>query len=506
MNSLFSLLGALLAIGMLGLLLGSVMPKLKHVSQSLAAMWHRPGARLMLLVMAIGLAVTALASALRASGVTLLAIPTPRLSAGLSIQAEAFTLPVVLLYLVVGLTGLFVLLFALRALAIKKQLTRVIGALSLARAGSAAGTPEQIGSSFSWHVLKGPWQNYSATLVATTASPKPDTVWRAAIPSGFFFSRDALIDDWLMDSFGRHLPGILTGLGIVGTFAGMLEALSQFDPSTAESAALGLKGLLSGVSHAFVASMGAISCAIFVTALSRMVIAHVQKNAEKMTAELDRLYPAGAGESQMSDLYANLNASHLAGRPDEALTQQLLQRLVEQMTQSHHQSSQALADLERKQQFFEERLLHCIENAFASLATLPNSVLRNTAQSASQPAWLGEGVDRGGSPVPKALSAIGRPSKLSAARTSSADSHNTGYRTLEDLSAMDETTETSDTQSMQGMDDFDDSHLQADFEQRIVFSINRKLDRGFARIESKLDNELRRTLTPEAIPEAMAEG
>jgi hypothetical protein len=343
-------------------------------------------------------------------------------------------------------------------------------------------------------------------LVATTASPKPDTVWRAAIPSGFFFSRDALIDDWLMDSFGRHLPGILTGLGIVGTFAGMLEALSQFDPSTAESAALGLKGLLSGVSHAFVASMGAISCAIFVTALSRMVIAHVQKNAEKMTAELDRLYPAGAGESQMSDLYANLNASHLAGRPDEALTQQLLQRLVEQMTQSHHQSSQALADLERKQQFFEERLLHCIENAFASLATLPNSVLRNTAQSASQPAWLGEGVDRGGSPVPKALSAIGRPSKLSAARTSSADSHNTGYRTLEDLSAMDETTETSDTQSMQGMDDFDDSHLQADFEQRIVFSINRKLDRGFARIESKLDNELRRTLTPEAIPEAMAEG
>lgn len=503
MNSFFALLGVLLAIGVLGLLLGAAIPKLKlkHLPMSLASMWRRRGVRLLLVVlvvMAIGLSAMAVVTALRASDVTLPALQALRLPWGLSMQADAFNLPMLLLYVVLGLTGSFVLLFAVRAITIKRQLTRVVSALSLSPAASAASTPEQISRIFSWPVLKGPWQNYSATLVETTASPKPDRAWRAAIPSGFFFSRDALIDDWLMDSFGRHLPGILTGLGIVGTFAGMLEALSQFDPTTAESAALGLKGLLTGVSHAFVASMGAISCAIFVTALSRMVIAHIQKSAEKMTAELDRLYPAGAGESQMSSLYANLNASQMAARPDAALTQQLMQRLVEQMAQSHSQSTQTLADLERKQQFFEERLLNCIESAFAGLSALPNSASRDTAKSARQSAWLGAAEETARRTASKQLTAIVRPSKLSAAATSAVDS-------FEDLSEMDETTEMSDMQSMQDMDYSDDSHLQAGFEQRIVFSINRKLDRGFARIESKLDNELRRTLKPEATPEAMAE-
>jgi hypothetical protein len=77
----------------------------------------------------------------------------------------------------------------------------------------------------------------------------------------------------MFDDFVRHLPGVLTGLGIIGTFAGLLDGLSQFNPSTTSTAVAGLKPLLDGVSHAFIASATAIGCAMIVLFIEKLVLA-----------------------------------------------------------------------------------------------------------------------------------------------------------------------------------------------------------------------------------------
>lgn len=458
-------------VGVLGLLLGAGIPKLKHLPQALAATLQYRGVRLLVWTAASGLCLVALAAAIQSSEVSWPALKGALVAKSLSVHVENFYLPTLLLYVVLGLTLMFVALFAVRALVLKRHLSRVIRAAVLAQTGSDSGAPERVGSSFTWPVLTRPWQNYCATLVATTEPPESVRVWRAAIPSIFFFSRDALIDGFLLDSFGRHLPGILTGLGIVGTFSGMLEALNQFDPSTAESAAVGLKGLLSGVSHAFVASMGAISCAVFVTAFSRTVIAHLQKRVETLTHELDRLYPAGAGECQLSGLHSTMNGRGVANQLDAEVAQQSIQQLVELLSQNQIQARLLAEEAENRRQFFEERLLSTMENALLSMSTSSNSPSTPALRTVRQNLGAGLEPDASAKANARALVAIISPQKADFGEQ-------TEYTTGPDNN--------SEIPELSGMKALEDVELQAGFEQRIVFSINRKLDQGFARIERKI--------------------
>jgi hypothetical protein len=51
-----------------------------------------------------------------------------------------------------------------------------------------------------------------------------------------FFSEHALVVTPLKTEFYKHLPGILTGIGIIGTFLGLIMGLSSFDISDPEQA------------------------------------------------------------------------------------------------------------------------------------------------------------------------------------------------------------------------------------------------------------------------------
>ena len=50
---------------------------------------------------------------------------------------------------------------------------------------------------------------------------------RATAPSASFFSEQQLVDIPLNTEFFKHLPGILTGVGIIGTFYGLMIGLNQ---------------------------------------------------------------------------------------------------------------------------------------------------------------------------------------------------------------------------------------------------------------------------------------
>ncbi|MBF0182542.1 MAG: hypothetical protein HQM03_21200 [Magnetococcales bacterium] len=94
------------------------------------------------------------------------------------------------------------------------------------------------------------WREYAVSLHA-----RPGGGWLATQPAEMVFSHQSLVDLPMRVEFFRHLPGILTGAGIVSTFAGILLGLTGFDPSVgADRVTQELQRLFMGVSTAFTAS------------------------------------------------------------------------------------------------------------------------------------------------------------------------------------------------------------------------------------------------------------
>src|SRR5690606_9295500 len=140
------------------------------------------------------------------------------------------------------------------------------------------------------------------------------------------FTKEVLVDARLFDEFTRHLPGVLTGLGIIGTFAGLLSGLNEFkvDPEKIQNTVDGLGPLLEGVRHALVASGPAIACAMLVVFISRATLACFYRLVENLTTGIDSLYRTGAGEEYLARLVKSSEQS-------AASTAQLKDALVEDL-------------------------------------------------------------------------------------------------------------------------------------------------------------------------------
>ncbi|SEB98628.1 hypothetical protein SAMN02787142_0675 [Burkholderia sp. WP9] len=152
------------------------------------------------------------------------------------------------------------------------------------------------------------WSEYDETLFKQERfdSQQRDYVFdkkRSTVPAEMFFNTQTTVDSYVGAEFFKHVPGILTGIGIIGTFFGILHGLDAFNVS-ADAAQVrdSLKGLLGSVSEAFAVSAGAIACAMIITLLEKWLLASLYKKSESLAIEIDKLYEAGAGEEMLQDL------------------------------------------------------------------------------------------------------------------------------------------------------------------------------------------------------------
>lgn len=153
--------------------------------------------------------------------------------------------------------------------------------------------------------LKHLWGEYEETLHeqhATINGEQSVVAIRATIPAETYFTTETLIDTPLNTEFFKHLPGILTGIGIIGTFAGLITALMQFDITTPEKISTSLTFLMNGVLEAFIASAFAISMAMIVTISEKLILTGLYKEVEELVQTIDGLYKAGAGEEYLASL------------------------------------------------------------------------------------------------------------------------------------------------------------------------------------------------------------
>jgi hypothetical protein len=211
---------------------------------------------------------------------------------------------------------------------------------------------------------------------------------RATIPAESFFHPGTAVDPWLGSEYFKHLPGILTGLGIIGTFMGLIEGLVQFNPSVMESAELrrGLEGLFGQVKYAFTFSACAITAAIVVTAFEKWLYASCAKWVGELSQALDGLFRFGVGEEYLSSLVRASNESATQTRQLKESLVEDLKSLLTNLTERQIQATQQLSNdfgsqIERSLQSPLEKIAETVRIASGNQQQAMGGMLENLMTS-----------------------------------------------------------------------------------------------------------------------------
>ncbi|SAK49274.1 Apolipoprotein A1/A4/E domain protein [Caballeronia pedi] len=283
---------------------------------------------------------------------------------------------------ILALFGYFVCWFIPRAVLRGIALKRIIGGLMRLEAGADPAPLFEKNKDLA-HL----WSEYDETLFKQERfdSQQRDYVFdkkRSTVPAEMFFNTQTTVDSYVGAEFFKHVPGILTGIGIIGTFFGILHGLDAFNVS-ADAAQVrdSLKGLLGSVSEAFAVSAGAIACAMIITLLEKWLLANLYKKSEALAIEIDKLYKAGAGEEMLQDLVQS-SADYVSNSKSlkDALVSDL-KGILTQLTESQIQAQRgSTEDLGRQ---IGEHITQGLERALAEPMKAVAAVVGDAAKERS---------------------------------------------------------------------------------------------------------------------------
>jgi hypothetical protein len=216
----------------------------------------------------------------------------------------------------------FAFRFVLPALGIQRELRKAVARLAQVKAdskGAITDLGELSMQALDHDMFRHPWQEYRETLHEQKEPGEQDpgarSRYRSTTLSGTFFTEQALVDTPLKTDFYKHLPGILTGLGIIGTFSGLISGLIRFEVSgDAEKVRASLNGLIQSVGYSFVVSAAAITLAMTFIWLEKSLTAGCYRLVEKLCQIIDSLFSTGAGEEYLARLVlaSETSAMHTA--------------------------------------------------------------------------------------------------------------------------------------------------------------------------------------------------
>ncbi|MDC7698328.1 anti-phage ZorAB system protein ZorA [Vogesella indigofera] len=242
-------------------------------------------------------------------------------------------------------------------------------------------------SIFDQTALAHQWEEYKETLHDQFDDHEGEFVLklsRSTQPASFYFSSSSVVDRELQTEYFKHLPGILTGLGIIGTFAGLLLGLSTFDPSNPEKIQESVSSLLDGVLWAFIASALAIVAAMWVTNSEKKLLRENYAAIDDLADALDRLFHAGVGEEYLLSLVNSSKESANQARmlKDSLVTdlREMLQNIVDSQVRENLRLAETLGSAYRESgQTMAASISQSIEQSFKE----PLTKIADSVQAAS---------------------------------------------------------------------------------------------------------------------------
>lgn len=196
------------------------------------------------------------------------------------------------------------------------------------------------------------WSEYKKTLYAVPGEVTDGIAnvrWASTAPAEVVWNSQLAVDQRVRAEFFKHLPGIFTGLGIIGTFFGLIEGLNRFQVSS--NAAIvreSLESLMHSVGAAFLVSAAAITLAIVVTFVEKLVLTGLYRKVDGIASSLDRRFQAAVAEKFLELTVANTEETatqlkHLKGEILKDL-RPILQELSDKHTETLERLAAAMQD------------------------------------------------------------------------------------------------------------------------------------------------------------------
>lgn len=281
--------------------------------------------------------------------------------------------PVVVVSLVLASSVWFAISYWWPAGKLIKALKHINRQLAKVRQMDRSQRKKQAGKVFESSPLKQLWEEYEDTLhdqYKLVDGERQLTKSRATAGAESFFSSHAVVDARVGAEFFKHLPGILTGIGIIGTFFGLILGLQGFDltalkdmaggEASNEVAATGdavkaaeaavkkvtdsVGNLLTDVKYAFYGSIVSIIASIVVTALEKQRLNACYQQLGELVENIDGLFDSGVTEEYLAELVQ-------AGVESATQTRQLkdslvtdLREMLQNLVDSQVRESLKLAD------------------------------------------------------------------------------------------------------------------------------------------------------------------
>lgn len=267
------------------------------------------------------------------------------------------------------------------------RLKRVTAGLVKVRGLPPAQRRTELEALFKGSRLEHAWREYSETLHNQYREHEGERVLvssRATAGAAHFFSAQNVVDTPLATEFFKHLPGILTGIGIVGTFFGLMLGLQHFDPTTPEQVNASVDKLLKDVLFAFIGSFFSILASILVTMTEKYRLGRCYKRLEALTESLDHLFDSGVGEEYLAELVKSSAESSVQTRQlkDSLVTdlREMLQNLVDTQVRESLKLADTLSTTYRDSgQLLADQVSQAIETSLKS----PLEAIAGAVQSAS---------------------------------------------------------------------------------------------------------------------------
>lgn len=266
----------------------------------------------------------------------------------------------------------FVVFFLKPAISHRARLTKLIARLDSPDFKDER-NPDQLALAFNGDVhLSRLWDEYSKTLYDALPSASASGIvvpeWRSTEAAESFWNGSLAVDARVSAEFFKHVPGLFTGIGIIGTFSGLILGLGQFNVSENPAAVrISLESLMKSVGDAFYISAFAISAAMIATFLEKILLTSLYSKIDKIAQILDSKFTAAAAEK-----FLEQTASHT----EESATQlkQLKSELLKDLTPILH-------ELSDKQSKMLEGLANSFQQKISDVAKIQIDATRENSNS-----------------------------------------------------------------------------------------------------------------------------
>ena len=230
---------------------------------------------------------------------------------------------------VIGVLALsFFIKFIAPFRSVQKNLRIAISRLNKTEPNS---TPQKVSEIFAKDkTLLGLWKEFSKTLHEQRELRNGElqtTAVFSTVTADAYFNPETVFEGRINSEFFKHLPGVLTGCGIIGTFFGLiigLQNFAQIQLGDSKATQQGLQLLMDSVSGAFTVSTVAIISAMVITLIEKYLVKALTADVQELVQSIDQLYDAGASEDYLARL---VKASEDSSAQTRVLKDALVQEL-----------------------------------------------------------------------------------------------------------------------------------------------------------------------------------